>query len=89
MTSFIEYFIKNTRLNYMLLIFLAYMGYNAYVNIPKEIFPNVELEKISVLGAYGGTSASVMDKMAVRDIEDHLSNINGIDKMETDRKSVV
>lgn len=83
MISFIEYFIKNKRLNYMLLIFLAYMGYNAYINIPKEIFPNVELEKISVLGAYGGTSASVMDKMAVRDIEDHLSNINGIDKMET------
>ena len=83
MTKFIEYFIKNTRLNYMLLVFLAYMGYNAYVNIPKEIFPNVELDKISVLGAYSGTSASVMDKMAVRDIEDELSNINGIDKTET------
>jgi len=36
MTRFIEYFIKNTRLNYMLLVFLAYMGYNAYVNIPKD-----------------------------------------------------
>jgi len=83
MIKFIEYFIKNTRLNYMLLVFLAYMGYNAYVNIPKEIFPDVELDKISVLGAYSGTSASVMDKMAVRDIEDELSNINGIDKTET------
>ena len=83
MNSFIEYFIKNKRLNYMLLVFLAYMGYNAYVNIPKEIFPDVELDKISVLGAYSGTSASVMDKMAVRDIEDELSNINGIDKTET------
>ncbi|MCK4875198.1 MAG: efflux RND transporter permease subunit, partial [Sulfurimonas sp.] len=83
MIRFIEYFIKNTRLNYMLLVFLAYMGYNAYSNIPKEIFPDVELDKISVLGAYSGTSASVMDKMAVRDIEDELSNINGIDKTET------
>ena len=83
MGKFIEYFIKNTRLNYMLLVFLAYMGYNAYANIPKEIFPDVELDKISVLGAYSGTSASVMDKMAVRDIEDELSNINGIDKTET------
>jgi len=83
MSSFIEYFIKNKRLNYMLLVFLAYMGYSAYSNIPKEIFPNVELDKISVLGSYSGTSASVMDKMAVRDIEDELSNINGIDKTET------
>lgn len=79
----IEYFIKNKRLNYMLLVFLAYMGYNAYINIPKEIFPDVELDQISVLGTYRGASASVMDKMAVRDIEDELSNINGIDKTET------
>ncbi len=67
----------------MLLVFLAYMGANAYINIPKEIFPNVELDKISVRGAYSGASATVMDKMAVRDIEDELSNISGIDKTET------
>ncbi|WP_321777676.1 efflux RND transporter permease subunit [Sulfurimonas sp.] len=83
MTKIIKYFIDNKRLNYMLLIFLAYMGYNAYINIPKEIFPNVELDKISVRGAYRGASATVMDKMAVRDIEEELSNINGIDKTET------
>lgn len=67
----------------MLLVFLAYMGANAYINIPKEIFPDVELDKISVRGAYSGASATVMDKMAVRDIEDELSNISGIDKTET------
>ena len=83
MNKFIEYFIQNKRLNYVLLIFLAYLGYNAYVNIPKEMFPVVELDKISVRGAYGGASATNMDKMVVRDIEDELSNINGIDKTET------
>jgi multidrug efflux pump subunit AcrB len=67
----------------MLLIFLAYMGVNAYINIPKELFPNVELDKISVSGSYKGASATIMDKMAVRDIEEELSNINGIDKTET------
>ncbi|WP_373034722.1 efflux RND transporter permease subunit [Sulfurimonas sp.] len=83
MNKIIKYFIDNKRLNYMLLVFLAYMGANAYINIPKEIFPNVELDKISVRGAYSGASATVMDKMAVRDIEDELSNISGIDKTET------
>jgi len=67
----------------MLLVFFAYLGFNAYVNIPKELFPNVELDMISVRGAYSGASASVMDKMAVRDIEEELSNISGIDKTET------
>jgi len=79
----IEYFIKNSRLNYAILAFLIFMGAHAYKNIPKEIFPDVELDKISVLGSYRGTSANVMDKMAVRDIEDELSNISGIDKTET------
>ena len=83
MIRFLEYFINNSRLNYALLLFLLYLGVNAYVNIPKEVFPVVELDKISVRGSYSGTSAANMDKMAVRDIEDGVSNINGIDKTET------
>jgi len=83
MIKLIEYFIHNKRLNYALLIFLVYLGVHAYINIPKEIFPDVELEKISVKGTYSGTSAANMDKMAVREIEDAISNISGIDKTET------
>jgi multidrug efflux pump subunit AcrB len=83
LNRFIEYFIKNSRLNYALLVFLIFMGVDAYIKIPKEIFPDVELDKISVLGSYRGTSANIMDKMAVRDIEDEISNISGIDKTET------
>jgi len=83
MNKFINYFIANKQLNYIILIFLAYLGVNAYINIPKEMFPVVELDKISVRGSYTGTSATNMDKMAVRDLEDEISNINGIDKMET------
>jgi len=59
------------------------MGINSYINIPKEMFPDMELDKISVIGSYKGASANTMDKMAVRDIEDSLSDINGIDKSET------
>lgn len=83
MSKLIEYFISNSRLNYMMLVFLLYLGANAYINIPKEMFPTVELDKITVTGSYAGTSASNMDKMVVRDIEDAISNINGIDKTET------
>ncbi|MDQ1263299.1 MAG: hypothetical protein QG559_300 [Campylobacterota bacterium] len=74
---------KNSRLNYALLLFLIVMGVHSYINIPKEIFPDAELDQINVMGTYKGASAVVMDKMAVRDIEDELSNISGIDKTET------
>lgn len=79
----IEYFIKNSRLNHALLVLIIFMGVYSYIKIPKEMFPDVELEQISVLGSYRGASAMIMDKMAVRDVEDSLSNINGIDKTET------
>ena len=79
----IKYFISNKRLNYAMLLFLLYLGVNAYLTIPKTMFPTVELDKISVRGSYSGASATNMDKMAVRDIEDELGNINGIDKTET------
>ena len=83
MSKFLEYFIENKRLNYALLVFLLFMGVQAYINIPKEIFPNVELDKIAISGGYSGTSASSMDKMAVREIESALGGISGIDKVET------
>lgn len=79
----IKYFIKNSKLNHALLVFIVFMGIHSYINIPKEMFPDMELDKISVLGSYRGASATTMDKMAVRDIEDSISNINGIDKSET------
>ena len=83
MMKLIQYFIHNTRLNYAVLLFLLYMGVNAYLNIPKELFPNTELDKISIQGSYLGASADNMDKMAVRELEDAISNISGIEKSET------
>jgi len=83
MSKFIEYFLHNTRLNYAMLFFLLYMGVQVYINIPKEMFPTTELDKISIRGSYVGASADNMDKMAVRELEDGISNISGIDKSET------
>lgn len=71
----------------MLLIFILFLGINAYYNIPKELFPEISLDKISIRGSYAGASADNLDKMAVRDIEDELGNIQGIDKIETVIKS--
>ena len=83
----IDYFIQNKSLNYVLLIFLLFLGVNAYQNIPKELFPEIALDKIAITGGYAGASADNLDKMAVRDIEDELGNIQGIDKIETDIKA--
>ncbi|MDM5272509.1 efflux RND transporter permease subunit [Sulfurovum sp. zt1-1] len=83
MMRIIEYFLHNKRLNYVLLFFLLFLGINAYQNIPKELFPEITLDKISIAGAYSGASAENLDKMAVRDIEDELGDITGVESIET------
>ncbi|WP_456383480.1 efflux RND transporter permease subunit, partial [Hydrogenimonas sp.] len=79
----IEYFINNRRLNYVLLLFVLIAGINAYREIPKELFPDVTLDMIDVGGGYPGSSAKILDKMAVRDIEDAIEGIGGIETTET------
>lgn len=81
--SIIEYFIKNSRLNHVLLLFILVSGIVAYRDIPKELFPDVTLNMIDVSGGYAGSSAKILDKMAVRDIEEAIEGISGIKTTET------
>ena len=83
MNKLIDYFLKNVQLNHVLLVFLLISGIYAYSKIPKELFPDVVLDKILVSGAYAGSSANNLDKMAVRDIEDDISSVSGIAEIES------
>ena len=85
--KFIEFAIDKPLLNHLFLAFIVSLSVMAYINIPKEIFPPIQMDKIVVSGAYPGTSADVMDKMAVKNIEDELKNINAIDSLETEVKN--
>jgi len=83
MTKIIKYFIDNTSLNHMILTFLLMAGVLAYIKIPKEIFPDVTLNMILISGSYSGASANTLDKMVVRDIEDDVSSVSGVSKIES------
>ena len=81
--GWIRYFLSNKRLNHLLLLFVLLAGINAWREIPKELFPDVTLNMIDVSGGYAGSSAKILDKMAVRDIEDAIESIEGIQTSET------
>ncbi|MEA3372777.1 MAG: efflux RND transporter permease subunit [Campylobacterota bacterium] len=83
MNKLIDFFLKNVHLNHLMLAFLLISGIYAYIKIPKELFPDVMLDKITISGAYAGTSATTLDKMAVRDIEDDVGGINGIQEIDS------
>ncbi len=68
-------------MNYTLFILITFLGIYSYIQTPKEIFPTFDLDKISIKGSYAGTSIDIMDKIAVREIEDRVKGIDGIDDM--------
>jgi len=68
-------------MNYTLFILIAFLGIYSYIQTPKEIFPAFDLDKISIKGSYAGTSIDILDKIAVREIEDRVKGIEGIDDM--------
>lgn len=81
MHKIIDFFINNAKLNYVLFVFVLLGGIYSYRSLPKEIFPPIILDKISVHGGYGGASANILDKMVVQSIEDEINNISGVAKI--------
>jgi len=79
----LRFFVNNSRLNYFVFVFVFITGIVLYTKTPKEIFPSFELDMVSVNGYYAGSSIDMLDKMAVKEIEAGLKNIDGIDKMAT------
>nr|WP_321268454.1 efflux RND transporter permease subunit [uncultured Sulfurimonas sp.] len=84
---FLEFAIDKPLLNHILLTFIVLLSIFAYVNIPKEIFPPMNMDKISISGGYAGTSADVLDKMVVKTIEDDLQNVDELENIKTTIKN--
>ncbi len=81
--KFLEFAIDRPILNHLVMLLMFAMAIYAYKTIPKEIFPPSALDEIVISGAYIGASADVLDKMAVKSIEDDLKSISEIDTIFT------
>jgi len=81
--NFVKFAVERPILNHILMAFMLIMAVFAYQNIAKEIFPASTLDEISISGGYVGASADVLDKMAVKQIEDELKSLSEIDTIYT------
>ncbi len=81
--SFITFAVDKPIINHILMAFMLLLSIFAYQDIPKEIFPPSELDQITVTGGYPGASADVLDKMAVKNLEDEMKSISEIDNIDT------
>jgi multidrug efflux pump subunit AcrB len=75
--------IERPILNHIFFILIMVMAVFAYRKIPKEIFPPSSLDKITIRGAYPGSSADILDKMAVKEIEEDLKSVENIGDIDT------
>jgi len=84
---FLEFSIDKPLLNHILLAFIVMLSIFSYINIPKEIFPPMTMDKVTISGGYVGTSADTLDKMVVKTIEDELENVDELDTIKTTIKN--
>ena len=85
--SLVTFFIEKSILNHIFFLFILLLGTFAYIKIPKEIFPPMNLDSISITGSYSGASPDILDKIAVSTIEDDLKNLSDIGKLTSTIKN--
>jgi len=79
----VETAIANARLTLSILVFLMLSGAMAYVNIPKEAEPDVQIPIIYVSLGYQGISPEDSERLLLRPMETALKSIAGIKKMNS------
>jgi len=79
----ISFAVDKAIVNHILFLLMLLMALFAYKEIPKELFPPAELDKVVITGGYGGASADMLDKMAVKPIEEDLKTVSGIYNIES------
>ena len=73
--------IRNARLTISMLMFLMLAGALAYINIPKEAEPDIQIPIIYVSMGYDGISPEDSERLLLRPMETALKSIQGIKKM--------
>ncbi|MDB2414585.1 efflux RND transporter permease subunit [Rickettsiales bacterium] len=81
MDSFIELCVHRSRVIIMLLILIFISGVYAYVKIPKERNPDVQIPIIYVVMTHEGISPEDAERLLVRPMETELRTIEGIKQM--------
>lgn len=66
---------------YILTFIIIVMGTMAYINMPREDFPEILENKIFISSVFPGNSAEDVEKLVIKPLEDQFKNISGVDKV--------
>ncbi len=73
--------IDNRTATYIITIIITLVGLMAYINLPKEQFPEIKIPQIIVQTVYPGTSPENMENLVTKPIEKQVKNLTGVKKV--------
>ena len=83
MIGVIDWAASRVRMVFAFIILSLMAGALAYVNLPKEGAPDIEIPAIFISVPYPGISAQDSEKLLVKVIESELSDLDGLDTMSS------
>ncbi|MBC7494289.1 MAG: efflux RND transporter permease subunit, partial [Flavobacterium sp.] len=66
---------------YIFTLIIIVMGTLAYINMPREDFPEILENKIFVSSIFPGNSSEDVEKLVIKPLEDQFKNISGVEKV--------
>lgn len=78
MKTIISWFVNNHVASNLLVLFVVIGGIVTFFNIKMEIFPETELDKISISVTYEGASPEEIEDSIILPIEEAISGLSGI-----------
>jgi multidrug efflux pump subunit AcrB len=73
--------ISNKTTIFVVIFLILILGAKAFMNMPRENFPEVKDTKIYVSSIYPGNTAEDIEKLITNPLEDKLKNISNVDKI--------
>jgi len=81
MNAILRFLVERALVVNLVSIFLVVIGIYAMLNINREAFPNVNLDKVQVDTVYPGSTPTEIERLVITPIEQELKSLDGIDKM--------
>lgn len=75
--------LKNSTSTFLLGILIALIGTGAYVSMPKELFPDIEIPTIYVSTPYPGNSPADIENLITRELEKEIEDVDGIEELNS------
>ncbi|MDR2430766.1 MAG: efflux RND transporter permease subunit [Candidatus Margulisbacteria bacterium] len=83
MKKFVEFFLHYKSLVTLAFIGILFSGWSAYVNMPRESFPQVEVPYMLVLTIYQGVAPEDMESLVTRPLENKIKSVSGIKRLNS------